>query len=232
MSATPKPIDDIGLWFQAFLQPTVLIELGVLLLAGFLAWGIAYLARRSLSLQDSHGGVFFGRRVIDGALFPILLLCLAYVARALLMQTMSVAVMRIAIPVLVSLVVIRVGVKVLQIAFRQAPWVRALERTISWLAWLAMVLWVSGLLPVLLAELEQISWKVGSSTMNLRTVIEGTITAGAVLILSLWVSSAIEARLLRNVVGSELSMRKAVSNASRALLVFVGLIAEIGRAHV
>jgi len=227
MSAAPKPIDDIGLWFQAFLQPTVLIELGVLLLAGFLAWGIASLARRSLSLQDSHGGVFFGRRVIDGALFPILLLCLAYVARALLMQSMPLAVMRIAIPVLVSLVVIRVGVKVLQMAFKQAPWVRALERTISWLAWLAMVLWVSGLLPVLLAELEQISWKVGSSTMNLRTVIEGTVTAGAVLILSLWVSSAIEARLLRNVVGSELSMRKAVSNATRALLVFVGLIAAL-----
>ena len=227
MSAAPKPIDDIGLWFQAFLQPTVLIELGVLLLAGFLAWGIATLARRSLSLQDNHGSVFFGRRVIDGALFPILLLCLAYVARALLVQSMPMAVMRIAIPVLVSLVVIRVGVKVLQIAFKQAPWVRALERTISWLAWLAMVLWVSGLLPVLLAELEQVSWKVGSSTMNLRTVIEGTITAGAVLILALWVSSAIESRLLRNVVGSELSMRKAVSNATRALLVFVGLIAAL-----
>ena len=125
---------------------------------------------------------------------------------------------------LVSLVVIRVGVKVLQVAFATAPWVRVLERTISWVAWLAMVLWVSGLLPVVLAEMDQITWKIGASTLSLRTMIEGILTAGAVLILSLWVSSAIETRLLRKAVGGDLSLRKAVSNATRALLMFFGLI--------
>jgi small-conductance mechanosensitive channel len=149
---------------------------------------------------------------------------LAYVARALITKLMPLAAFKVAIPVLVALVVIRVGVKVLQVAFTTAPWVRALERTISWLAWLAMVLWVSGLLPVILAELDDISWKIGATTLSLRTLIEGAVTAGAVLILSLWVSSAIETRLLRKAVGSDLSLRKAVSNATRALLMFVGLI--------
>jgi len=113
---------------------------------------------------------------------------------------------------------------VLQVAFDDKPWVRVLERTISWMAWAAMVLWVSGLLPVVLAEIDQITWKIGSTTLSLRTMIEGMITAGAVLILSLWISSAIEARLLRKSVGSDLSLRKAVANATRALLLFVGLI--------
>ena len=99
-----------------------------------------------------------------------------------------------------------------------------MERTISWLAWLAMVLWVSGLLPVVLAELDQITWKMGAHRISLRTLIEGVLTAGAVLILSLWISSRIEARLLRSAKGSDLSLRKAVSNATRALLMFVGLI--------
>jgi small-conductance mechanosensitive channel len=126
--------------------------------------------------------------------------------------------------VLLSLVVIRSGVKVLQVAFRQAPWVRALEHSISWLAWLAVVLWVSGLLPVILIELDQITWKIGASTLSVRNIIEGFLTAGAVLIVTLWVSSAIEARLLRSATGGELSLRKAVSNATRALLMFVGLI--------
>jgi small-conductance mechanosensitive channel len=98
-----------------------------------------------------------------------------------------------------------------------------LERTISWVAWLAMVLWVSGLMPVVLEELDQITWKVGGSTLSVRTMLEGGLTASAVLIFTLWVSSAIEARLLRNAKGGELSLRKAVSNATRALLVFVGL---------
>jgi small-conductance mechanosensitive channel len=45
-----------------------------------------------------------------------------------------------------------------------------------------------------------------------------------VLIITLWISSALEARLLRSATGGELSLRKAVSNATRALLMFVGLM--------
>jgi small-conductance mechanosensitive channel len=137
------------------------------------------------------------------------------------------AVFKVVIPVLVSLVVIRVGVKVLQVALHGAPWVKVLERSISWLAWLGMVLWVSGLLPLVLKELDAITWTMGSATMSLRTMLEGAITAAAVLILALWISAAIEARLLRKAVGSELSLRKAVSNATRALLMFLGLIVAL-----
>jgi small-conductance mechanosensitive channel len=58
-------------------------------------------------------------------------------------------------------------------------------------------------------------------------LIEGVLSAGVVLILALWVSAAIEARLLRKVTGSQLSLRKALSNATRALLMFVGLMAAL-----
>ena len=87
-----------------------------------------------------------------------------------------------------------------------------------------MVLWVSGFLPVVLNELDQISWKIGGSTLSVRTLLEGLLTAGAVLILTLWISAAIETRLLRSATGGELSLRKAVSNATRALLMFIGLM--------
>lgn len=157
-------------------------------------------------------------------MFPLLLLCLAYVARPLLAQWLTPAISKIAIPVLVALLIIRVGVKVLQVAFKDAPVVRLLERSISWVAWLAMVLWVSGLLPVILEELDQISWKIGKSQVSVRNMIEGFFTAGAVLIVTLWISSSIEARVLRSATGDELSLRKAVSNATRALLMFVGLL--------
>jgi small-conductance mechanosensitive channel len=221
---SPKPIDDIGLWLAGFTQPTVLIELAALAVCVALALGFCWALRNALRMQGEKTSVLFGRRLIDGAMFPLVLLLLSYVARALVTKMMPLAAFKLAIPVLVALVVIRVGVKVLQAAFTTAPWVRALERTISWVAWLAMVLWVSGLLPVVLAELDDITWKIGASTLSLRTLLEGIITAAAVLILSLWVSSAIETRLLRKASGGDLSMRKAVSNATRALLMFVGLI--------
>ena len=108
------------------------------------------------------------------------------------------AAFRVAIPVLVALVVIRVGAKVLQATFPQSSWVRPIERSISWLAWLAMVLWVTGLMPLLLSDLEDIHWKVGGSMISVRTLIEGLVTASVVLLLALWASAVIEARLLRS----------------------------------
>jgi small-conductance mechanosensitive channel len=223
-STNPKPIDDIGLWLAGFTQPTVLVELAALAICVALAWSFSWALRNALRMQEDKSSVLFGRRLIDGVMFPLALLLLGYIARAIVTKFLPLAAFKVAIPVLVSLVVIRVGVKVLQAAFTTAPWVRALERTISWVAWLAMVLWVSGLLPVVLAELDDITWKIGASTLSLRTLLEGAITAGAVMILALWVSSAIESRLLRKATGGDLSMRKAVSNATRALLLFVGLI--------
>jgi small-conductance mechanosensitive channel len=226
VTPAPIPIDDFSLWLASFGRPQSLLELALLACCGLLAWLLVALLRRVFS-PDASYSIWFGRGVVDGVLFPAVLLALGFTARTLWAAEHPVHILRIAIPVLVALVVIRVGVKVLQVAFRQASWLRPIERTISWIAWLSMVLWVSGLLPVLLNELDQISWKIGGSKLSVRTMIEGVLTAGAVLLLALWVSSAIESRLLRSTSGSELSLRKAASNAARALLMFVGLIVAL-----
>ena len=216
-------ITDLQDWLAALNQTSVLIELGALVACGLLAWLLARLVSRAFAERELNS-IMFGQRIVDGVLFPALWLCLAYAARKLLAYSMPVALFRLAIPVLISLLVIRMGVKVLQAAFNDTPVIRLLERSISWIAWLAMVLWVSGLLPLVMEELDQISWKVGGATLSVRKIIEGTLTAGLVLIISLWISSAIEAKLLRKATGGELSLRKAFSNAARALLMFVGLL--------
>lgn len=215
--------DDVGRWFQAFQQTSVLIELGSLVLCIGLAWLVVSGLRRAFN-GGGPRSIWFGAQVVDGVLFPLTLLGLGYAAKALLLQWISVAAFKIAIPVLIALVVIRVGAKVLEAAFPQSAWVPPIERTLSWFAWGTMVLWVTGLLPRVLQDLDEITWKLGSSTLSVRTLLEGLVTASAVLIFTLWVSSAIESRLLRSATGSELSVRKALSNASRAVLMFFGLI--------
>lgn len=222
----PKPIDDFDGWIAAFTQPTVLVELALLAVCVAISWGAVFALRRALGMRNQPS-IWFGRKHVDGVLFPLVLLCLGYAMLAVLDRYMPVAIFKLAIPVLISLVVIRVGVKVLQAAFEDARWVRATEQTISWLAWLAVVLWVSGLLPVILNELDLITWKVGGATLSVRNMIEGLLTAGAVLIFTLWISAAIETRLLKSATGGELSLRKAVSNATRALLMFVGLLVAL-----
>jgi len=230
-SAPLGRITDLEGWVAALTQPSALMELASLLLCIGLAWTLVWLLRRSLGASDKRS-IWFGQRLVDGVLFPLLLLCLAYAARALVARWLPLAVFQIAVPVLVSLLVIRVGVKVLQAAFTETPLVRLLEHTISWLAWGAVVLWVSGLLPIMLEELDQIHWKVGGASMSVRTLIEGTLTAGAVLLFTLWISAAIEARLLRSATGGELSLRKALSNATRVVLMFVGLLLALSAVGV
>jgi small-conductance mechanosensitive channel len=222
-AAASARIDTLDEWFAALAQPTALTELAALVACVLLAWLLVRVASRAHLVADGNS-ILFGRRVVDGVLFPLLLLSFAYAAQTLLARLFPVAVFKVAVPVLLALAVIRLGVKVLQVAFKEAPFVRALERTISWLAWLAMVLWVSGLLPVVLEELDDIKWKVGNSTLSVRTMLEGAVTAGVVLLITLWISAAIETRLLRSATGNELSLRKAVSNATRAVLMFVGLL--------
>ena len=215
-------MDDFEGWLSAFTQPTVVLELVVLALCVGLAW-LAVVGLRK-SIGRSERSIWFGRNDLDGVLFPLVLLCLGFAARIVVDRYTNAAVLTLAIPVLVALVAIRTGVKVLQVAFAQALWVRALEQTLSWVAWVAMVMWVSGLLPMVLHELDQISWKVGGSQLSVRNILEGIVSASAVLIITLWISSGIESRLLRSATGDALSLRKAVSNATRALLLFLGLI--------
>ena len=209
-------------WVYALVSPESVMALGAFALCLMLSWLLVWGVRRVFSGQDL--AILLGRKLYDGVLFPVLLLGLTFVARTLLTQQQPIHLFGVLLPVCISLVVIRLGVKVLQVAFANAPFVRVLERTISWLAWGALVLWVTGILPLVLHELDQINWKVGGSELSVRTLIEGALTAGAVLIVALWVSAAIEARLLKSAKGSDLSLRKVISNTVRALLMFVGLL--------
>ena len=215
-------IADPLAWIDSLARPDSLVALAAFAGSVVLAWCVVWLVRRTF--RESRLSVLLGERLIDGVLFPMLLWGLMFGARTVLTQEPPIALFNILLPVCTSLALIRLGVKVMQVAFGDAPFVRVLERTISWLAWVAVVLWVTGILPLLLEELDQIHWKVGGSVLSVRTLIEGALTAGAVLIVTLWVSSAIEARLLKSATGGDLSLRKVISNTVRVLLMFVGLL--------
>ena len=201
-------------------QPGALTELAVLAGCLALAWGIVRLIRGP---NVPEASIIFGRRIFDGVLFPVLALALAYAAKLALAGTVRAAVFKLAVPILLSLVVIRLSVRVLGVTFPGLRWVRVIERSISWLAWIAVVLWVTGLLPLLLDAMDEVQWKVGTAHISLRNVVEGTLTAGLVMVLALWLSAAIEKQLLRGA-GNTLSIRKMAANIVRALLLFVGLL--------
>ena len=140
---------DLGTLLQSLSRPSALVEAGVLLACVGLAW----LVVRALAQREERRGIWLGRHGVDGVLFPLLLLGLAWVARWVLAGWVPPALFRVAIPVLLSLLVIRFGVQVLHAAFPTSATVRLVERLLSWMAWGAVVLWLTGALPVLVSEI-------------------------------------------------------------------------------
>lgn len=218
--ARPLTAEELSTLLDRLQQPSALAEVAVILGCLAVAWLVIRLWR---GRQADPSSIWFGHHVIDGILFPVLALLLALIARRVLQDMMPLAVFRVAIPVLASLAVIRLTVKVLGAAFPQSRALRVVERTVSWLAWIATVLWVSGVLPLVLDELDSITWKIGSSQVSLRNLIEGSLSAVLVMILSLSLSSALEARLLKGATDN-LSLRKMAANILRTLLLVAGLM--------
>jgi small-conductance mechanosensitive channel len=223
------PAEDLGALFDSLTRPSALLELAVLAACLGAAWLVVRALRGSVQRPAS---VWFGARLIDGVLFPVLALAFALLARWLLAKTQTVAVLQLALPILASLVIIRLAVRVLHVAFPNSGLVRMIERTISWLVWIAMVLWVTGLLPLLLEEMEGIRWKVGGAEISLRSLLEGVLSALVVMVIALWVSAAIETRLLAGAVSSNLSLRKIAANAVRGLLLLVGVLLALSAAGI
>jgi len=211
--------DLLSPWLQTEVQPLLLKELALLALALLLAWLVSY----QLSRFATHTSVLFGRGVVDGVLFPMAALALAYVAQVVFLKHQTPMLFKLAIPVLLSLALIRLCARVLMAVFPVSPLAQLTERLISWLAWGLAVLWITDLLPLVAQELEQIKLNFGKVRLDLRTLLEGLLSCGLVLVLSLWLSATIEQRLLARTV-SDLSMRKVAANLLRAVLLLVGLL--------
>lgn len=233
-------------------SPGVWFELGVLLAC----IGVAYLFTRwlgyrfalaaaasaSLKAEDgavvpvasssAQGSVWFGRRTLDGLLFPGLALMLVFVANKLLDSYYpQVAILHIAVPILMSLTVIRFFARVLTGVFPNSGMARLVERGVSWVAWVGAVLWILGLLPSVLAELDALAFSFGKTRISVRMLGEGVLSSTIVLMLALWVAGGIEKRVLVPAV-QDLSMRKAAVNAVRALLLLLGLLIALSAVGV
>ncbi|MDY0745479.1 mechanosensitive ion channel [Paucibacter sp. R3-3] len=231
-----KPLnqDELEALGAALLKPAALTEIGLLLVVMGLAWLIVWRLKRA---TEAHNGahpmpVMFGRNVFDGVLFPVLSLLLALAARPVLPRLgVAPAVFKLVIPVLIALVVIRLTVRVLRAGLPSSKIIKLVERSVSWIAWIGSILWVTGVLPVLMDSLDDVRFKVGNAHVTVLDLLQGALTALVVLVLALWVSSAVEARLLRSN-ALDLSLRKIAVNVTRASLLFIGLMFSLSAAGV
>jgi small-conductance mechanosensitive channel len=220
MNPIDKLVHDLG-------HPGVPWEIAALL--GCLI--LAYVTTRLIGRRQPPDSVWFGRVTVDGLLFPLLALALTYVALVYFARREPASVLRIAVPVLVSLAGIRFLARVLTVVFPGSGLARLMERVFSWLAWIAAVLWIVGLLPSVMDEMDSIRVVFGKTRISLLAFVQALLSSGAVMVVALWISAVLEKRLLKQAV-HDLSLRKVAANAIRSTLLLVGLLVALSSVGV
>jgi small-conductance mechanosensitive channel len=196
-------VDKLGSWLSQLDYVALGWELVVLILA--LGGAVTvhrtlgkFLLKTSSELEDQQI-----RRItlrsIQRIVFPLSMLFGALVGRAILVhqQLADPLLLHLAVPLMLSLAVIRLVVYALRQAFRPGPAVKAWENLISTSIWLLVALHMLGWLPRVAATLDAFGYTFGDVRISVFTVLQLLIVIGALMVLAAWLSNAMEHALAR-----------------------------------
>jgi small-conductance mechanosensitive channel len=202
-------------------DPQVVWQIAILLACFVLAW----VAGRALRVArvEADGIWKFGVGGLSRILFPAVALIPLAVSISLLKQWIEVDLLRLFVPLLASLLLVRIFFYLLRHVFARGSIVRTFERTIAVLVWGALVLHVSGLLPEVIDYLDDITFHLGKQKLTLWLVLQGLFWVVITLLAALWLSGAIAARLMR-ADSLHSSLRVVFARLARSLLVVLAVL--------
>lgn len=178
-------------------EPSALLwQFGVIALAMLLAWWLDSLLQKNLA--RSHKVQDVAIKAAKRITFPVFTLLGVLLARVIFVHfDAPVSLLRLAIPLFLSMVFIRLLVYVLRNIFPHSAKLKSWERSIAVTAWLVVALHVTGLLEAVLAGMEELSFTFGHQPVSLLVILQGLISIAATVLVALWLGRVIEMRLMR-----------------------------------
>jgi len=208
------------LW-NDFQQPDLLWQVGALLLCLAAAVLVDRLVR---SRETGEGRAWeVGHRGLRRLAFPATALVLVLVARAIVGQGYHVNLLNLAVPLLLSLAVIRTVFFVLRFAFSPSGTLVGFEKVFALLAWSVVALHILGVLPELIDALESVAFTVGKQKLNLWLMLQGLATVLITLLVALWLGGMIEGRL-KAAESLDANLRVVFSRLAKAALIVVAVM--------
>jgi small-conductance mechanosensitive channel len=203
-------------------KPAILWQVAALLACVLLAWALSRTAR--VQTTDSQStAVRVGAGGFNRILFPLLVVGLLFIARAVLLGWGTANLLSVAIPLFASLAGIRFVVYLLRLGFAPGGALAAWERGVAAVIWVAVALYLTGLLPEIRALLASVQLSIGKQDFTLLLALESVFWLLLTLLLALWAGSALEARLLR-ADGLHMSMRVVLARLVKATLLVAAIL--------
>jgi small-conductance mechanosensitive channel len=221
-----KPFDNLLTRLIQDSQDVVLLwQLGVLAFCALAAWGLVRLVKPHLDRPDTLWSA--GRVGIRRVGFPLAMLLALLLGRELAgIWLANTHLLNLAVPLLLSLVAVRLAIYALRIVFEPRASLRMWERSASWLIWGAFALHITGLLPRIHAAMEALSFQSGSHRFSLWLLFQAAVVIAVAIIVALLLSRLVETRLM-GVAQMNLSLRMALSKAARTVFLILAVLVAL-----
>ncbi len=156
-------------------------------------------------------------------LFPVSTLVLVLITKSVLHHWQSTHLLNIAAALLLAMALIRISMYIMRHTFAPSPWLRASERWISWLAWLGVAIYLTGLWPFVRDALLDVDFSVGKQKFSLLLLLQGTFSIIATLLIALWLGRLAESRLM-NASSLQINLRVMFSKLVQVLLLLAAFL--------
>ncbi|RZF26926.1 mechanosensitive ion channel [Paraburkholderia sp. UYCP14C] len=212
-----------------FGQPVMLWQVAILLATLLVAWALARaLGRRMERPQPArYGSLRFGMESLHRAAFPLIGAGLVWLARAIAGQFMDTALLDLALVPLVGIGLIYIVFFFARRVFNREggehPWLFLVEKVVSVVVWIGMVVTLLGIQNAVIAWLDSVSFRVGNAHMTLLSLITGMLWVGVTMIVAMWLGSSFEDRLMRSNT-LDANLKVVVARVGRAAFVLAAIL--------
>jgi small-conductance mechanosensitive channel len=209
-------------------SPDVLWQLAALVVSLGLAWLLerSALARVAAGNDSMTAAYRFGRSGLRRVLFPLTALILVTASRAVLVKFHNVNLLNLAVPLLISLALIRFVVFAMRQALRPAAWIASFERIFAFVAWAVVALHIVGWLPEVIDGLDKMSLTVGSQRLSMWTLLQGVVMVLFTLLVALWIAGALERRLMATT-GLDANVRLVMLRILKTALIVIAVLVAL-----
>jgi small-conductance mechanosensitive channel len=170
----------------------------------------------------------FGKGDFERVARPLFTLAFVALAEIILGRFQTVVLVNIAKSLLMALAIIRAAVFVLGHIIPEGAFLRIVVRAIAWVAWIAVVLHVTGLLPDVIDALNDVGFTIGKSKQHvtLWLVLQGLTALGVTLAITMWLGRITETRVLAADT-LEMSTRIVIAKVVRAAAVLLAILVAL-----
>jgi small-conductance mechanosensitive channel len=209
-------------------DPGLLWQLGALVAAVVLGWSLSKLLRARLGRSaDRTGMARFGAESFARVIGPLAIVLLLWLGQIVLQRWYHVNLLKVALPIWGSLVVIRFTFYLLRRVFaRRGEIGQAMltfEKIFQVVVWIAFALYITGYWDDIYRYLDNITLHLGKNKVSAAEIGQGAISVVVTLVLAMWAGAALEERLM-GVETLNTNVRVVLARIGRALLIVLAVL--------